>query len=295
MTQFVSVLNRTDIQYLSLLLIAATESARPHDQQREEPIMTTETVFETIIDKYLQDNHGLDPIVKRQIQSWKFEWNEADREVSSPGAVSEAPSSSNHKQLPHSYSGSLIWRSEDSILVVTIYSTCSWSDTLLEWTCRARADFADVPTDKTQKKIYKKLKSRLEKDDYISKLFHSDPLIEQDECTTPHGTILAQASVNTADNGLEERVWTNSDVAEGIRRSIWNSAEEPIDVLEFVIQYLPLLPCVAYTQLQQTTSLADRAVLRLLEDAMCDACDREGEGEVLEDLHIRKKGCSDDD
>jgi hypothetical protein len=254
------------------------------------------SAIQTAIDKYVHDNK-LDPIAKKQIDSWKLTWKEEDEIDQAKVTSSPTPTASSSSLLPNIYSGQLVWTSADGILVVTLYSACSWSETLLEWTCRARVTFSEKPQDKTQKKIYKRLKSRLEQDDYISKLFVKNQ--DKGEGSNSEeslllGDVLAQASVNTANNGLEERVWTNSDLAEGIRRSIWNSAEAPIDVLEFVIQYLPLLPCVHSVELKQTTSLADRAVLRLLEDAMCEACDREGEEEVLQDLHIRKKGRTDD-
>ncbi|GKY91014.1 hypothetical protein MPSEU_000074200 [Mayamaea pseudoterrestris] len=262
--------------------------------------MSVDTSIETSItqavNKYLEDNHGsLDPIAKRQIKSWNFEWTSAGPLTDEPIGTTLRPSDT--------FSGQLTWKignSEHPIHLV-LSSSCVWTETSLDWTCRVRAEVAQPPTETKQRKIFKRLLERLEKDDYISKLFvngkkkdkerdANDDVGEDD--SSPDGPILAEASIRTPNSGLEERVFTDPDVAEGLRRSIWNTAQDPIDILEFVIQYLPLLPCVGSSLEQRQpsmTKLANRAALRLLEDAMCDACEREGEEELVQDLHIQQK------
>lgn len=252
-----------------------------------------EKSIELAVEKYLADNHNsLDPIGKRQIESWSFEW--------AKGAPKTKPSSSFQEnqslsEKNHEHSGKLFWKSsnQENPFYMTLSSYCFWTETSLEWTCYARTDVANPPTEPKAKKIFKRLRDRLGKDDYISKLFtdhvRKKPNDADDESTSD-GVILAQASIKTPESGLEERVFTDPDIAEGIRRVIWNSSIDPIDVLEFVIQYLPLLPGKrTYSEMIETSKLADRAVLRLLEDAMCDACDREGEEELVKELHIQKK------
>ena len=86
----------------------------------------------------------------------------------------------------------------------------------------------------------------------------------------------------------------SEDICEAIKRAVWSSAESPLDVFEMLVQ-LPLLPIVEHASLDPsknngqkmtTTPLANRAKLRLLEDAMCDACEKEGDNELLDDLQI---------
>jgi hypothetical protein len=67
-----------------------------------------------------------------------------------------------------------------------------------------------------------------------------------------------------------------------------------LDVLEVVLS-LPFLPVVKHATVLlskkkkkiTTTALADRARLRLLEDAMCDACEQQGEEDMVQDLDIQ--------
>jgi hypothetical protein len=114
--------------------------------------------------------------------------------------------------------------------------------------------------------------------------------------------LLCQASIREG----EERFVTEETVAEGIRRALWNtSSSTSMDVMEFVLRYLPLLPVNndnndnndnkshANTTTTASTSLplplrlmAERAQMRLLEDALYDACENEGDEELVESLEI---------
>ena len=86
---------------------------------------------------------------------------------------------------------------------------------------------------------------------------------------------------------LEERVDVSEEVAEAVRRAVWSSSESSLDVVEFILS-MPSLPAMNHNNNNNNTCtpLADRAKLRLLEDAMLDACEREGEDGLLEDLSI---------
>jgi hypothetical protein len=131
--------------------------------------------------------------------------------------------------------------------------------------------------------------------------------------TRPGKMVLANAEiyVHKSQNVLEERVDVTESVAEALRRALWSSTESSLDIIE-VILALPSLPCcnstssakggpsssssftssstvttrTATTTTTTTTPLANRAKLRLLEDAMLDACEREGEDQLIEDLEI---------
>ncbi|KAL7476173.1 hypothetical protein ACHAW6_002052 [Cyclotella cf. meneghiniana] len=101
----------------------------------------------------------------------------------------------------------------------------------------------------------------------------------------------------------EERVNVDSESVEGIRNAIMTHCEENLDVLELFLN-MPYLPrgnffqcgdeCKDSPTRDETLSheknalksLAERAFLRILEDAMWDACEKEGEDEMLDDLVI---------
>jgi hypothetical protein len=119
---------------------------------------------------------------------------------------------------------------------------------------------------------------------------------------------------------LEERVHVSEDMLEALRRCIWShnttptnnqnntgppqedtsSGDDVLSILEWVLA-MPYLPrkkdamaaaaaadgpsqtCYSTTK---TTSLADRAYLRLLEDALWDECEKEGDNDLLNDLNL---------
>ena len=156
--------------------------------------------------------------------------------------------------------------------------------------------------------IHSKMMDKLKQDAYISKL-----LVLQTPSparTTTHGLVQPQLLllvahaeiVQTSSTELEERVTISEDVCEGIHRAVWSRAEaSTLDVVDLLVN-LPFLPTTTTTRTPATTSttatrpttttttstttLANRAKLRLLEDAMCDACEKEGEEELLEELQI---------
>eukprot|EP00536_Pseudo-nitzschia_multiseries_P002396 jgi/Psemu1/183344/e_gw1.31.39.1 len=150
---------------------------------------------------------------------------------------------------------------------------------------------------KAERKIRKKMVARLRKDSYISKL-HDE---HDDDDDDDDGLCLARASiyVNASTFEMEERVDVTETVAETLRRALWSSAPSSLDVVEVVLA-LPSLPCATTTTTtttttksstsgKKTTRLANRARLRMLEDAMLDECEKEGDERILEDLNISKK------
>jgi len=161
---------------------------------------------------------------------------------------------------------------------------------------------------KTEKKIHTKMISRLRQDSYIAKLVElplqqsnkeqntntetKDPTKQKSNKAT---LCLAEANiyVNTKKSELEERVDVSETVAEALRRALWSSTRSSLDIVE-VILALPSLPCqncanystTTTTTTPSTTRLANRCKLRLLEDAMLDECEKEGEDQLIEDLSI---------
>ena len=120
---------------------------------------------------------------------------------------------------------------------------------------------------------------RLKADRLVSRLLSTSK-------TTPPLT-LCEALIHQSEEGsgeLEERVNVEDNVLEGIRTAILSQLESNLDVLELLLG-LPYLPrhCTSNVDIAK---LANRAYLRLLEDGMFDACEREGEDDLLDDLQI---------
>lgn len=88
---------------------------------------------------------------------------------------------------------------------------------------------------------------------------------------------------------LEERVDVSEDALEGIRRAVLSQLDDNTSVLDLLLAFPYLINTQAETRNYGKGNaiplqLGHRAILRLLEDACIDACEKEGEDELLEDL-----------
>ena len=250
--------------------------------------------FQKAMQQYI-DEFKPDPLVKRQLQSWTLEWQGDKTSSPSPAAevLSFAPS--------HAVQGILQIGGEH--LLVFLKAECYWkpagednpqngslhfslSAQARFWTPSELAEQQSIREDdkkeaKIQEKIRSKMVERLRADAYIGKMLM---LLDNDD----NYQLLAQTEIQKNDTGLEERVQVSDPVAEGIRRAIFSTSTSVLDLVEVLIN-LPLLPCgqhQEYTSISITTPLADRAKLRLLEDAMLDQCEKEGEDDLIEELNI---------
>ena len=157
--------------------------------------------------------------------------------------------------------------------------------------------------DRKDRSVNRKLRSgmikRLSADPFILKLL---PDKEKESTNIPADGILLcevliqQNNYNTRNNTFnnikcEERVNVNSESIEGVRNAILSHWEDNLDVLEMLLN-MPYLPRCRVSDSENKdqedvlNSLSGRAFLRLLEDAMFDACEKEGEDEMLDDLNI---------
>ena len=153
---------------------------------------------------------------------------------------------------------------------------------------------------KASKKLRAEMLKRLRSDHYIRQLFVDDKA--NDDCA-PLCEALIQQNLSSGDRSggnsdideLEERVNVEEGTLQGIKNAIFSKSEDNLDVLELLLNmpYLPRsLAASSNNDKEEAVSkewpskLADRAYLRLLEDAMFDACEKEGEDELLDDLNI---------
>ena len=262
-------------------------------------------LFYDAVNNYIDYNKP-DPIAQRQLECWKMSWSEDDNDCG--GQSSSSSSSANDEKI------AVDWKPKNAIegtleicgdyAAVTIKMECFWADGdaaenddktedgRLSFACNVISGRLIEKKDgeeKPERKIRKKMVARLRQDSYISKL-----LAVKDEAATAaqkqQQFCLAQASiyVNSTKFEMEERVDVSENVAETLRRSLWSSTPSPLDMVE-VILALPSLPCRSAGKKKKatkTTRLANRAKLRLLEDAMLDECEKEGEDQIIEDLKI---------
>lgn len=256
-------------------------------------VSLNDACFVESVQRYIdEDKPNL--LQQKQMEAWRMEWKDDDN----------LDDVRNREDLPfkptHALSGTLSLHGE--YMVVTLASECYWtgdrSDGSLFFQCHATASFPANPANndaetgslskdqKKKAKIRNKVIDRMRHDDYIGKLL----LHGSSDGDEPSTMELCQATIRVqSDNPvsqLEERVHCSEITADAIRRAVFATAESPLDVFDLVCR-LPLLPSTVYeTMLSHTTALADRAKLRLLEDATYDACENEAEDELVDDLTL---------
>ena len=264
--------------------------------------LTTDLFYDAV--KNYIDYNKPDPIAKRQLENWKLDWKNTDRKkidasiVSGENSFIDCPAT-NVIQGTLEICGDYV--------AVTIQMKCVWTNGKKKEDGRlsyqmdvVSAKFIERKNDneeeegKAERKIRKKMISRLSQDSYISKII----ALSTEEKSNNNVLCLAHASiyVNTDKFELEERVDVSDTVAETLRRALWSSTKSPLDIVDMIL-VLPSLPChnsaAANSSSSTTTSsstcttrLANRAKLRLLEDAMLDECEKEGEDQLIDDLSI---------
>ena len=257
-----------------------------------DPMLATD-LFYSAVKEYIDYNKP-DPIARRQLESWRMIWSKSDvRQETVEKESDSKPVDWSPKKCIRG-----VLEIQGDYIIVKLGMECFWSDGdvtdtngteedgRLSYTCRLISGrFIDKKDgeEKSERKIRKKMISRLRQDSYITKLF------KLGEGTSSTELCLAQAKiyVNASKFELEERVDVSEVAAETLRRALWSSTSTSIDIVE-VILALPSLPCQSTAKVSTTTRLANRAKLRLLEDAMLDECEKEGDDEIIEDLTISK-------
>jgi hypothetical protein len=271
-------------------------------------VSLNDQVLRDALNVYLDETKP-DPLVRQQLadsSSWSWQEESPDTAVSAVAELLE--------EATHYLAGTATWTGAYASVDLRV-RTC-WKanatnsvddkDNLngsLVTVCHASARLGASPPlspsspppkkskeDKVQEKITSRMVERLRDDAYIAKWL----LAKDKQSKDPEPSLLYEARILLQNDSsqLEERVDTLPDVAEAIRRAVFFSAQDSLDVLEGVLA-LPWLPVVKHAPVllssNQTSALADRARLRLLEDAMCDACEQQGEEDIIQDLDIQAK------
>jgi hypothetical protein len=219
------------------------------------------TLFQQSVLRYL-DATKPDALARKQIESWTLEWKEQE-----------------NKNTP--LEGSLTINGD--FVVLTLQVLCNWTYEngigSLDFSMHARAKcrtknevkkLTRIEQNRETKssKIRAAIATRLNGDDYIKILLLND------------NVLLCEAAILVDDKQkqLEEKVYINDDGMESFRRCIYSHAEDTLVVMEFLmsLDFLSTPDC----------PLGHRAKLRLLEEATLDACEKQGEEEILHDLAI---------
>lgn len=170
----------------------------------------------------------------------------------------------------------------------------------------------------TSKNIASKMKKRLEGDPFIRKLLSCSRTKQQNFTGVSVCEVLIQHKwpsngsndlrFDSSSPSVEERVDVSEEALEGIRRAVLSQTECNLTIMEIFISFPWLVTnttscgyryrdrskmerCswdrfMSVTAMGVFRTACDRAALRLLEDALFDACEREGEDDIIEDLNL---------
>jgi hypothetical protein len=225
-----------------------------------------------------------DPLVQQELESIGWSWNEATETTTTTTLLPTAT---------HYLAGTVVWTG--AYATVELHVKTAWqtvkddksedsaqtNNGSLATVCRAVARLGGTQQPaieakgvtkrekKAQDRVAARMIQRLQDDAYVKKYL-------LDRKSSPQQLYEARI-LYTADGQLEERVDTDAAVATAIRRVAYFTAETDLDVFEILFS-MPIMPTTAL--------LGHRARLRLLEDAMCEACEQAGEETMVDDLDI---------
>lgn len=176
----------------------------------------------------------------------------------------------------------------------------------------------NAPVQISKRIIISKMKKRLEEDPFIRKLLGYSRTNEQNLVGMSVCEALIQHkwpsngsngfSFDSLSQSVEERVDVSDEALEGIRRAVLSLTECNLSIMESLIS-LPWLATsttscgyryrdrskkerscwdryMSVKAMDVFRTACDRVALRLLEDALFDACEREGEEDIIEDLNL---------
>lgn len=237
-------------------------------------VTLTTALFDEALVKHLDETKP-DQLVRKQLQDLTCDWAEdEDEDFSSTANTNKVGADCESCEIK----GTLALHSE--YVTLLLRTDCQWiwegdGTGSLTFKVDVRARFrtkSELKRDATEAKVDKKVRAgilkRLKQDDYVQKI------LKDDFISLLQATVLTKSKVE-----LEERVWMDENLLESVRRSVFSHTDSVLSVVELLTS-LPF----CHTS---NCSLGHRAKLRLLEDAMLDECEREGEDELIDELSLQ--------
>lgn len=261
--------------------------------------------FEACVEKFI-DEEKPDPLILKQIQSLCITWENSALDT-------ESQNSKESTEREYYINGTI--KIVGEYITLKLRAKCTWtgSDSLNRMHFELESDFTLTPKSqwkrlgidrveegretksKTEDKIRSKMMKRIKSDPVISKHLDTassllcDAYIQFKQCETNQSNL----------EELEERVYVSEDTLAAIHQSFFPQSDSPIFVMEFLLN----MPYLSTTDLKSSPSsidenrrkrLAQRVILRLLEECMIDECTKEEENDLLSDLCISQE-CDEDD
>lgn len=261
--------------------------------------------FEACVEKFI-DEEKPDPLILKQIQSLRITWENSDIDTEIQ---------STNTSIEHNYYISGTLKIVGEYITMKLMTKCTWtgSDSLNRMHFELQSNFTLTPKSqwkrlrkdqteestktksKTEDKIRSKMMKRIKSDPIISKHLDTassllcDAYIQFKQCETNQSNL----------EELEERVYVSEDTLAAIHQSFFPQSDSPIFVMEFLLN----MPYLSTTDFKSSSSssdenrrkrLAQRVILRLLEECMIDECTKEEENDLLSDLCISQEYDEDD-
>lgn len=252
-----------------------------------------------------------DPLARKQMENLRLDWEHADEGTDAPlmamglGISLECYSCNSLRSL----CGMLCFTSE--YISITISAECNEKESERndddgpdfenEFSIKLKVNAACLPFKPPTKehldrkelqgkrRLHAAMIERLESDPLIRRLIHAkDGILLCEALIQENSKSNIPAGSGKAPIELEERVNVNEKTLDGIRKAVFSHCEDNLDVLTILLDmpYFLRQSSDIGEQRPKAAALAKRAYLRLLEDALFDACEREGEDEMLDELTI---------
>jgi len=249
-----------------------------HYAMEDRTSLNSETFLQAI-SVYL-DEVKPDKLAREQVEGWNLNWTEESEEEADL-----------INTLSNTIFGILSISSYYITILLRVTTQWKYEDQIgeLSFNLGVRAHFrsnSEIKRDKEEyndadkwqpdKKVRATMLKRLKQDDYIKKILINE-----------FSTVCETTIITKDKSEVEERVWISGDLLESIRRAIYSQSESALDVVE-------LLASLPYLKTRECP-LGGRAKLRLLEEAMNDACEEAEEEELIDGLKIQSKTSVDED
>ena len=261
--------------------------------------------FEASVEKFI-DEEKPDPLILQQIQSLSITWENSAIDT-------HIQSSTTSAEHDNHINGTL--KIVGEYITMKLRTKCTWtgSDSLNKMHFELQTSFTMTPkplwkrlrkgkaeesmqtNSKIEDRIRSKLVKKIKSDAVISKHLDTeqsllcDAYVQFQQCGTNQSNL----------EELEERVYVSEDTLAAIHQSLFPQSDSPIFVMEFLLN----MPYLSTTDLKSSLSsslenrrkkLAQRVMLRLLEECMIDECTKEEENDLISDLCISHE-CDEDD
>ena len=235
--------------------------------------------FERALNEYLEESK-LNPLAERQAKHIQnnLKWDQYESDSNSEYDFELCGVLTLKRNLEQDNDDSTSIGDENSASWICVNLMCELRSKLNEiflFQIRSKASFVINKKNSTRSK---RMIRRLSQDSYVKTLL----------CDSRQPQVLCEVNIMSSNSQMENRVHICSETLEGVKRASFSLIDSNLELMELLVK----LPWLSLKKSVSCSLLANRAILLLLEDALVDACEEEGENDMIESLEIAS--CTED-